>query len=165
MKLHRLFTIAVLSLTVLAAQAGVIRFPENRPAVSINIPDSWTPETLPKGVMAESPDGVATLIFEFAKSEKDLDGIIDENVDWLIKEHGVRIVASSKQEDKGSAGGIASDVLFYDATHKEYGPARVGFMFTPVKSGVLVTTFWVSKDGASKNMGAINRILSTVRPL
>ena len=165
MKLHRLFTIAALSLTVLAAQAGVIRFPENRPAVSINIPDSWNPETLPKGVTAESPDGVATLIFEFAKSEKDLDGIIDENIDWLVKEHGVRINANSKQEDKGAAGGIASDVLFYDANHKEYGPARVGFMFTPVKNGVLVTTFWVSKDGASKHLGAINRILSTVRPL
>lgn len=166
MKLVRLTAIALLGLmTTLAAQAGVIRFPESRPAVSINIPDNWEPERTAKGVQAESPDGVVTMVFEYAATEKEMDGIIDENIEWLINEAGVKVVKNSRQDSKGSAGGIASDIMFYDATHKEYGPARVGFMFTPIKNGLMITTFWISKKGADANLNTINRILSTVRPI
>ena len=70
-----------LSLTSFAP-AGTVNIPQDDPAVSVDIPDSWKPEETDKGIACESPDKVATIFFEVT-SGSGLDALIDENVDWL----------------------------------------------------------------------------------
>ena len=154
-----------LALFTLGAQAAVIKIPEGKAAVSINVPDKWEPETYDRGVLINSPDGTVTVSLDFAKSDKDIDSIVDEAIEWLVKEQGVKVNGKSGKDIKGTVGGIASEGLVFDATHKEYGPARVGFLFTPIASGLLITTYWVDKKGADKSVAEVNRILGTVRAL
>ena len=56
------------------ASAGTVNIPADKPAVSVNIPDSWKPEETDKGIACESPDKVATLFFEVTSGEE-LDAI------------------------------------------------------------------------------------------
>ena len=59
------------------APAETINIPEDEPAISVNIPETWKPEAIDKGIACESPDKVATIIFEVT-TEKGLDALIQE---------------------------------------------------------------------------------------
>lgn len=128
--------------------------PSRRPVVSINVPDSWKPEETDKGIAIESPDGVATVFFEIARSEKGMKSIIDDNIDWLVKEQEVRVKRSTLASSDIAVGGIKSSLMSYDADSKEWGPAKVGFIITPVGERVLVTTFWISVKGFDSKRAA-----------
>jgi hypothetical protein len=85
------------------APAGTLNIPEDKPAISVDIPDSWKPETTDKGIACESPDKVATIFFEVT-SAKGLEALIDENVDWLTKDQGVQLDKASEQTGDSSDG-------------------------------------------------------------
>ena len=131
--------------------------------VNVDVPDSWKPEETDKGIGIESPDSVATVFFEIARNEKGLKSIIDDNIDWLVKEQEVRVKGSTKVEKDIAVGGIKSSLMSYDADSKEWGPAKVGFIFTPVGERVLVTTFWISVKGFAKQEPVLDRILASVK--
>jgi hypothetical protein len=159
--------LSALSLSVLltsTALADIVNVPARRPVVTIDVPDSWKPEETEKGIGIESPDSVATVFFEIARSEKGLKTIIDDNIDWLVKEQEVRVKGSTKVEKDIAVGGIKSSLMSYDADSKEWGPAKVGFIFTPVGERVLVTTFWISVKGFAKQEPVLDKILASVKP-
>jgi len=79
--------------------ASTVNIPQDNPAVSVDIPDSWKPEETDKEVACESPDKVATIFFEVTSSSG-LDALIDENVDWLTK----RPRGSTRQSLRAEAG-------------------------------------------------------------
>jgi hypothetical protein len=162
-KVVKLIAALCLSLAVGSALAGTINVPARRPAVTINIPDSWEPEETDRGVGCESPDKVATVFFEVVGSEKGLNNLLDDHLEWLVDEHGVKVKASSKNEAEVLVGGIRSQLLGYDAHSKEWGPAKVGFIFTPVNGKMLVTSYWISVKGFSNIEGTLNRILASVK--
>lgn len=153
-----------LALFAFSAQAGTVKIPPKKPAILVDIPDSWAPEETDKGVGCESPDAVATVFFEVAKSEKGMNKILDDNFEWL-KDQGVKIDGSTKQEKQVMVGGVASDALIFDASNKEYGPARVGFIFTPIGERLVITTYWITKKGAAKHEATLTQIFNSVRPL
>ena len=159
----KLLVALFLSFLIGSAMAGTISIPVKRPAVMINIPDSWEPEETDKGISCESPDQVATLFFEVASSEKGMNKLIDQNIDWLVKEQGVKIVAETQQEGETMVGGLKSSQISYDAKSKEFGPAKVGFIFTMVGEKLLVTTYWFSKKGYEKHDATVKQILESVR--
>jgi hypothetical protein len=145
--------------------AGIVDVPSTNPVITVHIPDSWKPEDTDKGVSCESPDGVVTIFFEIVKSERGMKKLIDENVDWLVTDQGVKIDASTKNEQDIAVGGIKSSLIGYDADSKEYGPAKVGFIFTPVGDKLLVTTYWLTVEDYDKQDARVNKILESVTPV
>lgn|GEM_PF-5585108 len=70
----------------------------------MNIPETWKPEATDKGVARESPDKITTIIFEVT-TEKGLDALFQENVEWLVKDQSVQLdKASDQKQDFESAG-------------------------------------------------------------
>src|SRR5580704_1591516 len=88
------------------APAGTVNIPEDKPAISVDIPDSWKPEQTDKGIACESPDKVATVFFEVT-SAKGQDALIDENVDWLTQDQGVQIDKTSEQKQEFESANLA----------------------------------------------------------
>ncbi|MFZ4481952.1 MAG: hypothetical protein ACOYNZ_18895, partial [Rhodoferax sp.] len=74
-----------MSLFLGSAMAGLVNVPMKKPVITVEIPDSWKPEETERGVASESPDQVATVFFEIARSEKGVNSLLDENIDWLVK--------------------------------------------------------------------------------
>jgi hypothetical protein len=147
------------------ASAGTLNIPEDKPAISVDVPDSWKPEETDKGIACESPDKVATIFLEVT-SFKGLDALIDENIDWLTKDQGVRIDKSSEQRQEFEAGDVEWKRISYSGDSKEWGPATVGFAFTDGGDGKIVTvTYWITKKDQEKHFPAIERIFESVKRL
>jgi hypothetical protein len=164
MKILRPLTAVFLSILVSSAMAGVVNVPAKNPVVTIEVPDSWDPEETDKGIAVESADKVATVFFEIAASEKGMNSLLDENINWLIKDQDVEIKIASKKEQDFLVGGTKSSLMAYDANSKEFGPSKVGFIFTTIGKKLLVTTYWLTVKGYAKQEAALDAILASVRP-
>jgi hypothetical protein len=95
------------------ASASTVNIPDDKPTISVFVPDSWEPEETDKGIACESPDKVATLFIEVT-STKGVDALIDENIDWLTKDQGVRLDKASEQKQS------------FEAANLEWQQQRVG---------------------------------------
>ena len=164
MKILKPFAACVLAFLVGSAMAGVVNVPAKNPVVTVEVPDSWDPQETDKGIAIESADKVATVFFEIAASEKGMKSLIDESIDWLVKDQGVNINLTSKRDQDILVGGMKSSLLSYDAYSKEFGPSKVGFMFTSIGKRLLVTTYWVTVKGFSKQEAVLQRIFESVKP-
>jgi hypothetical protein len=163
----KLLIALVLSFFVLgSAFAITVNVPPSNAAVTINVPSSWKPEETDKGVSCESPDGVTTIFFEVVASEKDMNALIDENIDWLVKDNGVKIKGQAKETKDFLVAGIKSSLISYAADSKEFGPAKVGFIFTPVGKKLLVSTYWITdKEFTDKHDAELTKVLNSVKPV
>jgi hypothetical protein len=164
MKILRPLIAVILSILVSSAMSGVVNVPAKKPVITIEVPDSWDPEETDKGIAIESPDKVATVFFEIAASEKGMNSLLDENIDWLIKDQGVEIKIASKKEQDFLVGGMKSSLMAYEADSKDFGPSKVGFIFTTIGKKVLVVTYWLTVKGYDKQEAALDAILASVKP-
>ena len=160
----RVFTALTFSFLLTSlAPAGTVNVPEDNPAISVDIPDSWKPEATDKGVACEFPDKVATIFFEVT-SAKGLDALIDENVDWLTKDQGVELDKASEQKQEFEAANLGWRRISWSGSSKEWGPTTVGFAFTDAGNGkVLTVTYWVTKKDQEKHFPTIEKIFESVK--
>jgi len=93
-----------------------------------------------------------------------MNSLLDENIDWLVKDQGVKINIASKKEQDFLVGGMKSLLIAYDASSKEFGPSKVGFIFTTIGKKLLVTTYWVTVKGFAKQEAVLDGILASVKP-
>jgi hypothetical protein len=158
--------VASLALSLLLsslAPAGTVNIPEDKPAISVDIPDSWKPEETDKGIACESPDKVATVFFEVT-SAKGQDALIDENIDWLTKDQGVQIEKASQQKQEFEAANLEWKRISWSDNSKEWGPATVGFAFTDAGNGkVLTVTYWITKKDQEKHFPTLEKIFESVK--
>ena len=164
MNIRNIVPALLLSFVAVSAAAEDIKIPAKNPVITVTIPDSWKPEQIKTGAACESPDKVVTILFEIAASEKGISSLIDENMDWLVKEQGIKFNAEAKDNPEFSVGGIKSTLKSYHATSKEFGPANVGFIFTPVGDKVLITTYRITVQGFEKHDATMTTIMDSVRP-
>jgi hypothetical protein len=163
MKKTSLLLALVFTLTTAMAPAGTIKVPQDEPAVTLNIPDNWEPDQDDAGVLAESPDNVATVYFEVVGSEDELKEAIEGSVEWLA-EHEVKVDESTQEEKEFKTGEREWKVISWTANHKEWGEASVGFLFSEVGGGkVLTVTYWISKKDSDKSMATLEKIFSSVK--
>lgn len=164
----RLLTVAFTLLAFMISpmiHAEPISIPKDDPAATVEVPKSWKPEETDHGYAIESPDQVATIILE-ATTKKGLDTLIDENIEWLTKDQGVKVDGSTKAEKEFELGGRTWSRISWDANNKEFGPSIVGFMFTAVGKGkVLTITYWITKKDAEKHLEVMEKIFSSVKPV
>lgn len=167
MKRTLLVSTLLLSLFSGLATAGTIKLPEEKPAVSINVPDAWEPEEDDDGgILAESPDNVTTVYFEIVANEKEMDAAIESSVAWLLEDHKVKVDEATKGEGEFEVGGRKFHRISWEGTHPEHGPAVVGFLFTEVGQGkVLTITYWVNKKDAEKSLETLGKIFESVKSL
>ncbi|TSA36029.1 MAG: hypothetical protein D4R65_03300 [Verrucomicrobiaceae bacterium] len=164
MKMLFLTALLTLALSPALAFGGTIKIPKDEPAATLNIPDSWEPEDADDGVLAESPDNVATIFFKAVATEKEMGSLIDDSIDWLTKEHDVKIDEASKSEKDFEDSGRKWSRISWDGVSKEWGPAVVGFLFTDLGNGkVLTVTYWISKKDSEKNLDILAKIFSSVK--
>lgn len=161
----RLAAMLLLAVCAASVSARTIQIPENKPVAAIDIPNDWQPDTTDHGVGAESPDEVVTIFFEIARSEKQMNALIDDSMEWLTEEHKLKINPKSEARSEVSVGGAKASKIEFSAQSKVYGAAKVGFIFAPVAGKLLVITYWVTaKEFTSKHADVLNRILDSVRP-
>jgi hypothetical protein len=148
-------------LTAAIVPAKTIKIPEDKPVISVNVPESWVPEPTDKGIAIESPDKVATVIFEVT-SPKGVEALIDENIDWLMKDQKVKIDKDSKSEKDFKSGNLDWSRISWDGDNDEFGPATVGFLMTKAGNKVVTVTYWITKKDSEKHMPQLDKILSSV---
>jgi hypothetical protein len=160
------FPVATLAFSLLLgslAWAETVNIPEDDPAISLDVPHSWKPEVTDKGIACESPDQVATVYFEVT-SEKDLHELIDENVDWLMKDQSVQVDKSSEQRQEFEAAGLKWQRISWAGESKDWGPATIGFLFTGAgKDKMLAVTYWVTKKDQDKRFPTMSKIIESVK--
>jgi glucose/arabinose dehydrogenase len=158
--------LATLGLTLFTslAPAGTIKIPADEPAATATIPDSWEPEEDEDGVLAESPDNVATIFLEIVADEKEMEATIEGSLEWLVKDHEVKVDAATKEEKDFEDAGRKWSRISWSAESKEWGPAVVGFLFSEVGDGkVLTITYWISKKDSEKSLETLGKIFSSVK--
>lgn len=161
-----LLTALSLALCVAPATAGTIKLPEEQSAASAEIPDTWQPAQDGAGILAESPDKVATIYLEVVGDEKELSLAVQEGLNWLTKGHGLEVNAKSKLVKDFEAAGRQWNRISWEAESKQWGEAVVGFMLTKVGRGKILTiTFWISKKDNEKSLEALGKIFASVRTL
>lgn len=167
--MKKLVLTATLLLTALStlATADTIKLPEDKPAVSVSVPEDWSPEKDDDGnVLAESPDNVSTLYFEIVADEKEMDAAVESSVKWLMEDHEVKVNAATKAEQEFEQEGRKWHRISWDGESKEWGPAVVGFLFTEVGQGkVLTITYWISKKDTEKSLESLGKILASVKSI
>lgn len=155
-----------LALAATTLTAGTVKLPADMPAATVAIPDNWEPEEDDNGgILAESPDNVTTVYFDIVASKDELDETVEASLKWLMEDHKVSVNAESKEEKELEIGGRTYQMINFDGESKEWGPAEVGFFFTPVgQNHVLVITYWVSKENAEKSVNTLfEKILPSVK--
>ena len=158
-----LIAVAFSIVSISSTLADTVKVPEDDPAITVDIPSSWKPESTDKGIACESPDKVATIIFEVT-SAKELDVLIGENVDWLTKDQGVQVDKSSEQKGDFEMGNMKWSRISWDANSKEWGPAVVGFVFTDAGNGkILTVTYWITKKDQENHLPTVTKMFESVK--
>lgn len=156
---------ASLALCLLPALAGTVKLPAEKSVVSADIPDTWQPAPDGDGILAESPDKVATIYLEVVTTEKEMSLAVQDGLNWLTKDHGLEVNAATKTVKDLEIAGRKWNRISWDAESKEWGPAVVGFLLTEVRGKVLTITFWISKKDSEKSLEALGKIFESVKTL
>lgn len=145
------------------ASAKTVKIPEDSPAASVNIPDSWKPEDLDEGVKCQSPDGEASVFFEVTDA-KGLDGLIDENIKFL-EEQKVKIMKDSEKTVDLDASGLPGKMISWDGKD-EFGAESIRMYFVDIGKGkIMMITYWVTKKAEVANKKALDGMFGSVKPL
>ncbi|WP_395748445.1 hypothetical protein [Prosthecobacter sp.] len=147
------------------APAATMKLPEVKPAVTANLPDDWMPERSATGVLAESPDNVATIYLEVV-AEEEVESLIEDSIQWLTEKHEVSVDTATKAVKDFEEGGRKWKRFIWTGNSREWGPTVIGFLSTDAGSGRLLTvTYWVSKRDSEKSLEALGKIFTSVKPV
>jgi hypothetical protein len=96
--------------------------------------------------------------------EKEMEAAIESSLEWLVKDHEVKVDADTKEEKDFEDAGRTWSRISWSAESKEWGPAVVGFLFSEVGDGkVLTITYWISKKDSEKSLETLGKIFSSVK--
>ncbi len=145
------------------AFAKTFKLPDDKPVVSLTIPDSWKPEEIDKGVQGQTEDSTVFLSAETTKSKEDMGTIIDETF-AMLKEHKVVLDNDSKKENKFDINGLPADELLYSGKDED-GATSVSITFVTVNDTILVFTYWASPEGEKKHQKEIASLVQSVKAI
>jgi hypothetical protein len=154
-----------LSLSVLpvAAQAKVFELPDEKPAITVTLPDAWSPEEIDKGAQATSPDSSIYVALEIEKA-KDTQKAVADALIWL-KKKGVKFDQSSQRKKEGEINGLPVVHIEFDGRDDD-GPTLVTlsvFVLSGDRIGIL--TYWGSPEGQKKYDRQLTGIINSLQPL
>lgn len=144
-----------------AAHAGTFNIGEDAGAVTIDIPDDWSPKEYEGGVEATSPNN--TYVFVEATAMDDLSGAVKEGVEYLQKQGLTFDAASEKNVDGVKINGMDTVIKEW-AGKDENGDASISLVAVVVddKNAVLLMT-WSDPEAEKKDQEAFMGIMNTLK--
>ncbi len=155
--------VAIMATTATSGVGATFKLPEDRPAVSLALPDAWQPELIDKGVQGQTPDGDVYFSAEITKTVSDMNAIMD-GTDAMLKEHKVKLDNASRKESKFDLNGLPADQMIYQARDGK-GPAIVSITFVSLKDMVLVVTRWTSPGGEKAHQKELTAVVQSIKAL
>jgi hypothetical protein len=154
--------VAVLLAAPMAAEAKVFPIPAEDPIATINLPDSWSPETYDGGVEVTSPDNGIYLAAEQVKGD-DLQAAVEETVKTLVKQ-GLEIDTSTQKIKDIEINGLKAHDLSYTGKDKD-GPAKFSITLVETKKpgNFLMLSYWGSDEGEQANAKALGEIGQSIQ--
>lgn len=157
---HILLALTIALAAPAAAHAGSFTLGEDAGAVTIDIPDDWSPKEYEGGVEATSPND--TYVFVEATEMSDLAGTVQEGIEYLQKQGLTFDAATEKNVEGVKVNGMATVIKEW-AGKDENGDASISLVAIVVddKNAVLLMT-WSDPESEKKDqdtfMGVVNSI-------
>jgi len=154
--------IAITVLSSVAVDAKTFKLPDDEfPIASIDIPDSWKPKEVDRGVECQSPDDAVYMSIVAVGSEKGMNAEIDE-VFEMLKERNVVLDDSTKKEDKFKIGSLDATELSFQGKDDD-GPTAVSIVFIPMKDKLIIATYWVETAKEKEHQKDVGTIVNSLK--
>lgn len=161
--LRLLTATAALLAGVATLEAKTLRFPAGEPIASVQIPDSWKSNKVPRGVGAQSPDDEAWVWFEF---------YVPSQYDAVVREHeryfagqGVEITGKPRVSESNEDG-VAIKATDFPATWQGK-PTILRYLaidFGLPNGKQMLMSYWASPEGEKMHGSAIGEMLQSMKP-
>ena len=160
-----LLAMAALSAMAFAAKnadAKVYSLPSSNPVATIDLTDSWKPDTFDGGVEMTSPDGGLYFSAE-SVTGKELSSTIADTLKTL-EGQGLQIDPSSKQENDFENNGVKFHDFTYKATDKD-GPTNFELIIidTDQPGTYVMLTYWGSDAADKANDDAMTKVMQSIQ--
>ena len=155
-----LVTVGLLSSASLSAKE--FKLPNDEFAVaSIDIPASWKPEAVDRGVEAQSPDSAFYMSVVAAGSAK---GVAEEveSTEAMLKEHKVKVDEKSQKTGKGNVNGFETDSITMSGKDED-GPCTITILIVQMKGKVVIITYWFTDADYEKHAKEVDAIQKTLK--
>ena len=158
-----LLTILLLAtLGTLSAHAKTFKLPNDEFSIaSIDIPDSWKPKEVDRGVECQSPDDAVYMSIVAVGSEKGMNAEIDD-VFEMLKSRNVVLDDSTKKENKFKAGSLDATELLFQGKDDD-GPTAVSIVFIPIKDKMVIITYWVETAKEKEHQKEVGTIVNSLK--
>lgn len=154
--------LAIALLGAVSTDAKTVKVPNDDFAIaSIDIPDSWNPETITNGVAGESSDKAVYLAVVAVGSDKGMKADIDDTFE-MLKAHNMVIDESSKKENNFKVAGFDATELLYQGKDND-GPAGISIVFIPIKDKMIIMTYWVTTAKEKEHMEEVGKIINSLK--
>jgi hypothetical protein len=162
LNLSLIFAAAALALISAPADAKVFAIPADDPIATVNIPDSWEPESFEEGVEMNSPDRGIYIAAEEVKADNVKDAV-EETVKTLAKD-GLQIDTSTQKVRDIEINGLKAHDFAYDGKDKE-GDAKFSITLVETKSpdAFLMLSYWGSEEGEQANAKVLSDIAQSIQ--
>src|SRR3954467_3785584 len=154
--------IAIAFVGAIAADAKTFKLPNDELSIaSIDIPDSWKPKEVDKGVEGQSPDDAVYMSIVAVGSEKGMNSEIDDIFE-MLKSRNVILDDSTKKENKFKAGGFDATELLFQGKDQD-GPTAVSITFVPIKDKMIIVTYWVETAKEKEHQKEVGTIINSLK--
>jgi hypothetical protein len=154
--------IAITLLGAIAVDAKTFKLPNDEFAIaSIDMPDSWKPKEIEKGVEGQSPDDAVYMGIVAVGSEKGMNSEIDD-IFAMLKEKNVTLDESTKKEHKFKAGSFDATELLFQGKDED-GPAAISITFVPIKDKMIIITYWVTTEKEKEHQKEVGTIVNSLK--
>jgi hypothetical protein len=154
--------IAIACLGATAVDAKTFKLPNDEFAIaSIDIPDSWKPKEVDRGVECQSSDDAVYMSIVAVGSEKGMSAELDETF-AMLKERNVVLDDSTKKEQKFKVGSLDATELMFQGKDDD-GPTAVSIVFIPIKDKVIDATYWVETAKEKEHQKEVGTIVNSLK--
>jgi len=128
---------------------------------SIDIPKSWKPEAVDRGVEAQSPDSAFYMSVVAAGSAK---GVAEEvqSTEEMLKEHKVKVDEASQKTGKGNVNGFPTESVTMKGKDED-GPCTITILVVTMKDKVVIITYWFTDADYDKHAKEVDAIQKTLK--
>jgi hypothetical protein len=156
--------IAVAFLGTIPVDAKTFKLPNDDFAIaSIDMPDSWKPQTYENGISGQSEDTAVYLSVVAVGSDKGMKAEIDDTFE-MLKTHNVTLDESTKKENKFKIGALDATELLYQGKDED-GPAAISICFVPMKDKLIIFTYWVTTAKEKEHLQEVGKIVNSLKPV
>ena len=154
--------IAITLLGAVAVDAKTFKLPNDEFSIaSIDIPDSWKPKEVDRGVECQSSDDAVYMSIVAVGSEKGMSAEIDETFE-MLKSRNVVLDEKTKKENKFKLGSLDATELLFQGKDED-GPTAVSIVFVPVKDKMVIITYWVETAKEKEHLKEVGTIVNTLK--